>query len=155
MDASMIVAITGAVVGLGGLALNLRGQSAQRIEQQAANAVLSTKTRLDETQQALDASTRRAELAESGERALREENQRLRGDVDRLEDEVDEATSLRRHMLSQQEARCREQLTQITDVAITLRKIVTDEAARAAAAVVLDRALPHPHDTPAQEIEEP
>lgn len=142
----MIVAITGAIVGLGGLVLNLRGQAAQRVEQYAANAALNTKARLDETQQALDAAGRRAEVAETGERLLREENLRLRGEVDRLEDEIDEATTLRRHMLAQQEARCREQLTQITDVAISLRKVVTDETARAAAAVVLDRALPHPHD---------
>lgn len=155
MDASMIVAITGAIVGLGGLLLNLRGQSAQRIEQQAANAALANKARLEETQQALDASTKRAETAEAGERLWREETVREREKSDRLEAELDEQRELHRHQLSRQEARCREQTALLTDALIVLREVVVDETAQAAAATVLDRRLPHPHEPPELEQRAP
>lgn len=141
MDATMLVAITGFIVGIGGLLLNVRGVRDQNRQQSAATQAMGAKGRLDETQQALDAVEKRAELAETGET-------RKQARIDQLEDELDEERLLRRHQLAQQEARCREQVTALTDALITLRGVVVDEVARAAALTALDRNLPHPHERP-------
>lgn len=154
----MIVAITGAIVGVGGLMLNLRGVRDQNRQQAAAEQALETKTRLDETQLLLDGQAKALERADTRERDLLARIDQLaeRGEqkdrrIEQLEDELDEKDLLRRQQLSQQEARCREQTTALTDVVITLRSVVVDETAKAAAATVLDRQLPHPHVPPAIE----
>ena len=54
MDPAMLVAITGFIVGVGGLLLNLRGVRDQNRQQAAAEQALEAKSRLDETQQIID-----------------------------------------------------------------------------------------------------
>ena len=142
--AGVITAITGIIVGIGGLLLNRQGQRDQHRQQQAATAAVEEKERADRTELALDAVSRRAELAERGE-----ERMRLR--IESLEDELDEERSLRRHLFAAQESRCREVVADLTDALVTLRGIVTDEIAQSAATKALRRsaASPHPHELPA------
>ncbi len=139
--ATYITACVGAAVGLGGLWLNRISQREQNRQQRAANKVAEDRADLDETAQALAATVRRAELAEAGE-------DRKQKRIDQLEDEIEEERSLRRVLFSAQEARCREVQAQLTDALITLRGVVTDEIAAAAATTALMLSTPHPHQLP-------
>lgn len=142
MDATLLVAVTGFIVGVGGLVLNLRGQRDQNRQQRAANAVLEDKGRLDETQQALDATERRAERAEAGEERWRER-------AATLEDALDEQKQLYRSMYAAQESRCREVTGDLVDTLLGLRGVVRDEVTRAATDAALESFTPHPHELPA------
>ena len=144
--AGVITAIVGAVVGIGGLALNRSSQREQARQQAAADRAAQDSRKASHLELALDAMQRRAEMAEAGE--IRKTRR-----VDELEDELDEQRDLHRHQLAAQEARCREQLAAVTDVALTLRAVVNSEIAEAAARTTLDRVLPHPHEPrPAREL---
>lgn len=141
MDSTLLVAITGFIVGVGGLALNLRGQRDQNRQQAAANAALEDKGRLDETQQALDATVQRAERAEAGE-------QRKQERIEKLEEAIDEQRQLYRHMYAAQESRCREVTGDLVDTLMGLRGVVRDEVTRAAADEAIETFRPHPHELP-------
>lgn len=145
--AGVITAVFGGIAVVGGLILNRLSLREQARQQAAADKAARDSEKAGHLELALDAMQRRAEMAEAGE--IRKTRR-----VDELEDELDEEREMRRAMLSAQEARCREQLSAVTDVALTLRAVVNDEIAQAAARTALDRVLPHPHD-PRPELEQP
>lgn len=137
--AAVITAATGVFVAFTGFLLNRSSQREQARQQAAADKAAQDSQKASHLELALDAMQRRAEMAEAAE--IRKTRR-----VDELEDELDEQRDLHRHQLAAQEARCREQLGAVTDVALTLRAVVNDEIAQAAARTALDRVLPHPHE---------
>ncbi|WP_435744879.1 hypothetical protein [Nocardioides sp. SYSU DS0663] len=146
--AGIITAIVGGIVGVGGLFLNIVGKRDQARQQAAADAAAEDKRELDQTAQALNAVRLRAEMAEAGERDLREENLRLRRENNDLDDAIDRQRDAHRREVVQQAARCRTQLDSLTDSFIALQRVVHSEIAQIAARTALDRMLPHPHELP-------
>lgn len=146
--AGVITAIVGGIVGIGGLFLTVVGKREQNRQQAAADQAARDKRDLDQAAQDMAAVRVRAELAEAGERNLREENRRIREENNALEEQVDQQREEHRRVLARQEQRCRTQLDSITDSFITLQRVVNDEIAHAAARVALNRVLPHPHEPP-------
>lgn len=150
----MVVAITGAVVGIGGLLLNRRGMKDQNRQQVAANQALENKSRLDETQMNLNAAMKRAEDAEARETRKQGRIDVLEKQVDALQQEVDEAHLYRRQLISALSAEHRNEMSKLVDDLATLRSVVVDEIAKSAADTVLERtthprnALPAPEDDP-------
>ncbi len=149
----MVVAITGAVVGIGGLILNRRGMKDQDRQQAAANQALENKSRLDETKINLDAAMKRAEDAETRETRKQARIDVMEEQIDGLQQEVDEAHLYRRQQLSAQAAEFREKEARWIDDIATLRSVVVDEIARSAADTVLDRTTAPRHVLPAAEEE--
>ncbi len=98
---SVVIAVTGLVTGLGALWLNWRSQKDQTRQQAAASAMVKSKARLEETQQALDALRTALEIERETTTTPRVRNQHL-------EDSLDEERSLRHHLFSAQVSRCRE-----------------------------------------------
>lgn len=141
----MLVAVTGFLVGAAGIYLNYKGMRDQRRQQDAANLALRDKSRIDETQMNLDAAMARAEKAEAASDRKDTRIDALQARVNQLEQEVDEAHLLRRQQLSAANADCREHQNQLVDALATLRAVVVDEMARAAADTVLHEAREHPH----------
>lgn len=137
--AAVIVALTGALATIGALVQNRRGRAEQARQQTAADQALSDKTRLDETQQALDATERRAERAEAGE-----ERKQLR--IEQLESDLDAERDRRRRELQAQEVRCRSTHERLVDTITTLQTVVVDEISRAAAGEAVAMVRPHPHE---------
>lgn len=153
MDATMLVAVTGFIVGVGGLLLNGRGMRDQNRQQGAATKAIADKGRLEEIQQVLDARAKDLERADAREQQLLVRVDKLVERNQALEDEIEEQRLLHRSQMSRQEALCREQHIALTEALVTLRAVVVDEIAESAAATVLDRQLRHPHEPP--EIEAP
>lgn len=153
MDATMLVAVTGFIVGVGGLLLNVRGVRDQNRQQGAATEAIRDKGRLDEIQQVLDARAADLERANTREQQHLTRLDKLAERNQALEDEIEEQRLLHRSQLSRQEALCREQHIALTEALVTLRAVVVDEIAMSSAATVLDRQLPHPHEPP--ELENP
>jgi hypothetical protein len=153
MDATMLVAVTGFIVGVGGLLLNVRGVRDQNRQQGAATRAIADKGRLDEIQQVLDARAADLDRSDLREQQLLIRNDKLSERNQALEDELEEQRLLHRSQLSRQESLCREQHIALTEALVTLRAVVVDEVAMSAAATVLDRQLPHPHEPP--ELEAP
>jgi hypothetical protein len=153
MDPSMLVAITGFIVGVGGIVLNVRGMRDQHRQQGAATRAIADKGRLEEIQQVLDARAEDLDRANTREQQLLVRADKLVERIQTLEDENEEQRLLHRSQVSRQEALCREQHIALTEALVTLRAVVVDEIAMASAATVLDRQLPHPHEPP--ELENP
>lgn len=137
--AALIVALTGLASFVVGTLLTRRGRRETQRQKAAADQALADKTRLAETQQALDATRKRAETAEAGE-------ERWRVRADELEVEVDQERDRRRTTLADQEARCQRTVAQLHDVVETLRGVVVDEISRAAAGLQVAAVRAHPHD---------
>ncbi|GAA5154819.1 hypothetical protein GCM10023340_38970 [Nocardioides marinquilinus] len=138
--AAVIVAVAGLLAAAGALIQNRRGRADQNRQQQVTDAALSDKQRLDETQQALDATERRAERAEAGE-------VRWRDRTDEVEAELDALRVRHRTEIAEQDARCRRAWNELHDAFETLRMVVVDEIARSAAGERVAIIRPHPHLT--------
>ncbi|GAA5143353.1 hypothetical protein GCM10023340_08620 [Nocardioides marinquilinus] len=138
--AAVIVALAGLLAAVGALVQNRRGRADQNRQQQVTDAALGDKQRLDETQQALDATERRAERAEAGEVRWRDRS-------DQLEAEMDAMRDRHREEMAQQDGRCRRAWNELYDGFETLRMVVVDEVARAAAGERVAMIRPHPHLT--------
>lgn len=132
-----LVAITGAVTGIGALILNRRSQKETAELTRAANRVARDRSRLEETEQAITSLERALERAN-------EEIDRLSAARTRAEAERDEAKDLHRQMYAAQESRCREFAQDLTDAILVLRRVVRDEVAREAADAALEWPG-HPH----------
>lgn len=139
MSAEMLVAVTGFIVGVSGIVLNLRGMRDQKRQQDAANLALRDKSRIDETQMNLDAAMKRAAEAEAISDRRQSRIDALEKKVDDLEQEVEEAHLLRRQQVSAATSDHREEIATYLDTIATLRSVVVDEVARAAADTVLHK----------------
>lgn len=146
--AGVITAVFGGIAVVGGLILNRLSLREQARQQAAADKAARDSEKAGHLELALDAMQRRAEMAEAGEL-----NWRRRAESQQTENDKQREQHRRRE--ARLEARCREQTALLTDALIVLRGVVVDETAQAAAATVLDRRLPHPHDPPELEQRDP
>lgn len=146
--AGLVTAIVGGIVGVGGLMLNRFSQREQARQQSVADQAAKDSRDLSETQQALDATVKRAELAEAGEERKQTIIDTKQARIERLEEALDEQRSLYRSMYSAQEARCRDVTGDLVDTLINMRGVVRDEITRAAVESAVDDFVPHPHEIP-------
>lgn len=130
--ASLIVGVATAAVLYAGHALARRGQKEQNEQQRAANNLAAVERQRDYERDR--ANTEQARADRERERA------------DEAEDECDEERRKHRRDMAEQESRCRRSEAQLTDTVRTLRAVVVDEVAKAAADTALSEVKPHPHE---------
>lgn len=138
---ALLLGAAAVITAIGTIYVNRNSRRDQHRQAAAAAQVQRDQHQLEETKQALEALG--SALTET--RTDLHEERRLRRQA---EAELEEKKTLHRHMYAAQESRCLEYAGQLTDTVLTLRGVVVDEIARAAADSAL-RALPsHPHDLP-------
>lgn len=138
------MAVAALITAIGGIALSIRAQRRQAEEQNAATKAAQSQNRINETQQALDATVSRAERAESGEAQNRKRAEAAERRVDDLESRIDEQRHTFRAQLSAQEMACHEHQAALVEMNHNLRELVVAEIADEAG--VDPATLPqHPH----------
>jgi len=130
-DPGILIAVITGLVALAGYLLARRGTREQNQQSAAASA--------------LSAIEKRATLAESREIYERERAEKAEARYREAEDRLDEVQADCRKQLTEQAARCTAVNDSLTTTIVTLRDVVLDEVAKAAAQTALDEVVPHPH----------
>lgn len=142
MDPAMLLtAAAGAVVGISGAILSWQARRDTQRHQTAAERVEEQKTRLAETQQAVDTYERLTER-------LAVERRRASERADEAEAALERERAAHRATRADAEAqaaRCRAAQTELLEALATLRQVVADEIAAEAAADAVTASRPHPH----------
>ena len=141
--AQLVTALTGILALLSGFVISRRGQQATAREQTVADHVASDRSRLEETQQALD-------TYELLARTLTAEAQRTTASADKLRSDLEEerrAHTVDTVAFAVIEQRCRTQSATVVDgLAVLQTNLTTDDALRMIRRI-RDDITDHPHDT--------
>lgn len=131
-DPGILIALITGVVALAGYGLARRGTREQNQQSAAATALAAIEARADRAEKREEYERERAEKAEARYRAA--------------EDKIDEVQDNCRKQLSEQAGRCTAVADSLTSTIVTLRDVVLDEVATAAAQTALDETTAHPHN---------